>query len=242
MCPRFQGCVRRRCHPGRGTRATRRVASALQQNNNHCYTGRPTFLHFRFRMHTRELHDAIVRARLVTFSRPPAQAPGGFYHRPARYRCACTRGIPFTGPRRPISISIKGGAHVPLLENAARHKRSGRRAGPTNIPSLALGYSAGVAVVIITEPRTWEKRARIHARANCRAGPCEEYATMGPWSSLFVHQPNCSVSASRIRHDHRGSPKPRTNVNERWHAVELDRARNATEAPTRLTSIPVAPF
>lgn len=90
-------------------------------------------------------------------------------------------------PRRPISIPIKGGAHV-ALENAAGINDSGdaRVLRILDIPtdSRRTRYSASVAVVIITEPRTWEKHARARAGKLLVAG-VRGIRDGGPWASTF---------------------------------------------------------
>lgn len=92
------------------------------------------------------------RSLLRCYSKQTSR-PKGCFEAYARNTVAHPRGIPLTRPRRPISISIKGGAHVPLLENAHRINDLTTRASyesasrqPLNILERTLAYSAGVAV------------------------------------------------------------------------------------------------
>lgn len=114
-------------------------------------------------------------------------------------------GIPLTSPRRPISISIKGGAHVPLLENARGINDSATRAPyestrrdtATGEYSLAmLGYSASVRRVIITGSRA---AVREKTPSKLPQGPVPRIDDARPVSGtgLIVPRPSCCFRALR---------------------------------------------
>lgn len=160
MCPRFRGCVRRHYHPHRGTKVTRRVASVMDKTKNDQMIRSDTqFSYTTLKQHTKrprsiERHGHRVRKGpfLRCYSKQTSR-PKGCFEAYARNTVAHPRGIPLTRPRRPISISIKDGAHVPLLENAHRINDLTTRASyesvsrqPLNILERTLAYSAGVAV------------------------------------------------------------------------------------------------
>lgn len=210
MCPRCRGCVHRRCHPRRGTKATRRVASASRKEKRRTLQdGLSCLITLSV---SRGCNDRVQRrgrkesgARRVTF--------GGWFDarlytdpRYTRSRCPYIHGIPLTSPRRPISISIKGGAHVPLLENARgindsatrapyESKRRDANAATGEYSLVMLGYSAGVRRVIITGSRAtvWEKTP-----SKLLQGPVPRIDDARPVSGTGLIVPRPSFCSSRL--------------------------------------------